>query len=257
MNFHRCAIRAVLLTAALCLLSPDTPAVADESAAAFEEVSEEELFEELFGDEEQEEVLIADPLEPYNRAVFWFNDKLYFDLIKPVARAWRKVPEKPRISLGHFFSNLFAPVRAVNCLLQGKGDDFGNELGRFLINSTVGVLGFSDQAKKMTGVAVKKEDFGQTLGVWGFGQGFYFVLPFLGPSSLRDTTGFVGDLFLDPVYLSVPDRQMVYLALKSGDFVNATALDKDTYESITQQALDPYAFVRNAYAQKRKADTAK
>ena len=239
----------------------EIPLPEETSAAAQEEEDlEEELMEDLFGDEEEEEeqVLIGDPLEGYNRAVFWFNDKFYFYLLKPVARGWRKVAPKPvRSSLGNFISNLFAPVRAANCLLQGKVDDFGNEIGRFMVNTTVGIAGFSDQAKKMTGIGEKKEDFGQTLGVWGFGQGFYFILPLLGPSSPRDTMGLVGDFLLDPIYWSAPERQILYLAIKSSNYVNATSLDADSYEAIKRQAIDPYVFLRNAYAQKREADVAR
>ena len=237
--------------------APAAAVSAAEGEGGSEEEFEEELLDELFGDEE-EEVLISDPLEGYNRAVFWLNDKIYFYLAKPVAKGWRKVAPQPvRRSLGNFFSNLFAPVRAANCLLQGKIDDFGNEIGRFMVNTTVGILGFSDQAKKMSGIGQKDEDFGQTLGVWGFGQGFYFVLPILGPSSLRDTTGFVGDIFLDPIYWSAPKRQLLYLFIKGGNYVNATSLDKDTYEGIKKQAIDPYLFIKNAYAQMRNAAVAK
>jgi phospholipid-binding lipoprotein MlaA len=251
--------------AALLLFAAVQPATAaDEAPAAVSTVEDEseeefddELLEELFGDDE-EEILISDPLEGYNRAVFWLNDKIYFYLAKPVAKGWRKVAPQPvRLSLGNFFSNLFAPVRAANCLLQGKIDDFGNEIGRFMVNTTVGILGFSDQAKKMSGIGQKDEDFGQTLGVWGFGYGFYFVLPILGPSSLRDTTGFVGDIFLDPIYWTAPERQILYIVIKGGNYVNATSLDKDTYENIKRQAIDPYLFIKNAYAQKRSADVAK
>ena len=232
--------------------APAAAVSAAEGEGGSEEEFEEELLDELFGDEE-EEVLISDPLEGYNRAVFWLNDKIYFYLAKPVARGWRKVAPQPvRRSLGNFFSNLFAPVRAANCLLQGKIDDFGNEIGRFMVNTTVGILGFSDQAKKMSGIGQKDEDFGQTLGVWGFGQGFYFVLPILGPSSLRDTTGFVGDIFLDPIYWSAPERQLLYLVIKGGNYVNATSLDKDTYEGIKRDALDPYLFIRDAWTQYRQ-----
>jgi phospholipid-binding lipoprotein MlaA len=230
-----------------------------EALAGEEEELDDELMEDLFGDEEEEEkVLISDPLQGYNRAMFWVNDKFYFYLLKPVARGWRKISPRPvRRGLGNFFTNFFAPVRAANCLLQGKVDDFGNEIGRFMVNSTVGVLGFSDQAKKMTGIGPKKEDFGQTLGVWGFGTGFYFVLPLLGPSSPRDGLGFVADFFLDPFYYVMPDRAVVYIVAKSASYVNATSLDADTYESIKRQALDPYIFLRDAYAQKRAADVAK
>jgi phospholipid-binding lipoprotein MlaA len=238
---------------------PSPEAVATEEAEGGGEDLDEELMDELFGDEEEAaEILIGDPLEGFNRVIFAFNDKFYFWLAKPVARGWRALAPRPvRRSLGNFFSNLFAPVRAFNCLLQWKVDDFGNEVGRFMVNTTVGVLGFSDQAKKMTGIGPKKEDFGQTLGVWGFGHGFYFVLPLLGPSSLRDTTGFVADIYLDPIYWTAPEREILYLAIKGGGYVNTVSLDKDTYEGIKRQALDPYVFIRNAYAQKRNADVAK
>ena len=237
---------------------PDASPEEDMDEEFLEDLFGEEGEEDIFGEDEGEQALIADPLEGYNRAMFWVNDKFYFYLLKPVARGWRAVSPRPvRRGLGHFFSNFFAPVRAANCLLQGKVDDFGNEIGRFMVNSTVGILGFWDQAKRMTGIGPKKEDFGQTLGVWGFGQGFYFVLPLLGPSSPRDTTGFVADFFLDPFYYVVPDRAIVYVVAKSANYVNATSLDADTYEGIKRQALDPYVFLRNAYVQKRAADVAK
>jgi len=228
-----------------------------ETPGAAGEELDEEFIDDLFDFEEEEERIIGDPLEKMNRGIFKFNDKVYFYLAKPVARAWRKVPEPARVSLGNFFSNIFAPLRAVNCLLQWKIDDFGNEVGRFMINTTVGVLGFSDATKRMTGIGPKKEDFGQTLGVWGFGQGFYLVIPFLGPSSARDLTGFVGEFFLDPIYYTAPERQLLYFIIFTGNYVNSTSLDKDTYESIIEQQIDPYTFVKNAYAQKREADVKK
>lgn len=226
---------------------------------AVSEAGDEYLAEELF-DFEGEEELIADPLEPLNRGFFWFNDRLYFYLLKPAARVWRGlVPEKGRVALSRTVSNAYAPLRMVNCLLQGRVDDAGNELGRFMINTTVGVGGLFDPAKKMTGVAVKQEDFGQTLGRWGIGSGFYIVWPLLGPSSLRDTVGVTGDFYLNPLYPLIPsdDRVKVHLSIKAGNFINATSLDRDTYEGIKEQQLDPYSFIRNAYAQKEQGDVEK
>jgi len=221
--------------------------MADDSATvAFAE--EEDLFSDPF-DEEWKEVLIADPIEPVNRAVFWFNDKLYFYFLKPVARSYRIVPEQGRVSMGRFFSNLAAPVRFVNSLLQLRMKDAGGELGRFCLNSTVGLAGLLDPAKTL-GIDKKEEDFGQTLGHYGVGQGFYLVLPFLGSSSLRDGLGDVVDRFFDPqTYLLTTWERLGATGLEA---VNFLSLDKETYESIKRDSLDPYLFIRNAYAQRRE-----
>jgi phospholipid-binding lipoprotein MlaA len=216
----------------------------------------EEAYEDLgafeddpFSDEEAN-VQIADPIEPFNRASFWFNDKLYFYLLKPVAKVYRVVPEQGRTSVSNFFSNIAAPIRFANCLLQFKLKDAGKELGRFALNTTVGMAGLLDPAKSL-GLKKKKEDFGQTLGHYGAGQGFYLVIPFLGPSSLRDGTGLVVDSFLDPMRytLEFPER----IGAKAYETVNTISLDKDTYESIKKDSLDPYLFIRNAYSQRREA----
>ena len=224
--------------------------------------SDEELADELFDFEEDErsEIRIKDPLEPLNRKFFWFNDKFYFYLLKPVAKGWRVVAPQPvRISLANFLSNLLMPMRAVNCLLQGKIDDFGNEIGRFMVNTTIGIGGLFDPAKKLSGIGPVDEDFGQTLGVWGWGPGVYLVLPFFGPSSIRDMTGIVGDYFLDPLYYTASgiDRTVILLSERSVDFVNAASLDKESYEGLILQSIDPYIFIRNAYVQMRRADIAK
>jgi phospholipid-binding lipoprotein MlaA len=195
---------------------------------------------------------IADPLEPVNRVVFHFNDKLYFWLLKPVARGYSAiVPEDVRISVRNFFSNVSTPVRLVNSLLQLKMKGAGNELLRFGINSTMGMLGLYDVAKNEMGISMSDEDFGQTLGVWGLGPGIFMNWPFLGPSSLRDSAGFTGDYFLDPLnYVSpVIDR----MAVKAGDTINRTSLSIGDYEGIKKDALDPYNAVRDIYYQYRKS----
>ena len=204
--------------------------------------------------EESSSAQLADPIESFNRASFWFNDKLYFYLLKPVARVYRVVPEQGRKSVSNFFSNLATPVRFANSLLQLKFNDAGRELGRLALNTTVGLGGLLDPAKSL-GMDKKEEDFGQTLGRYGAGQGFYLVIPFLGPSSLRDGVGRVADSFLDPMtyVLDLPER----IGAKAFDSVNYISLDKDTYESIKKDALDPYLFIRNAYAQRREALTNK
>ncbi len=203
--------------------------------------------EEMYGEEPEE---ISDPIEPFNRAMFWFNDKLYFYALKPVARAYRIVPEPARKSVDNFFSNVATPVRFANSLLQLKVSDAGTELGRFVVNSTVGILGLFDPAKDIW--QKKEEDFGQTLGHYGVGSGFYLVLPVFGPSNPRDAVGQVGDYFLDP-WVYMIDEELVYRGIKVYDRINALSLDEDTYESIKKQSLDPYLFIRNAYDQRRRA----
>jgi len=210
-------------------------------------------FEEAFGDEEP--LQVWDPIEPVNRGIFWFNDKLYFYLLKPVARGFRVVPEPARVSVANFFDNLATPVRFLNSLFQGKLNDASDELARFMFNTTFGIAGLFDIAKTEGGVSRKEEDFGQTLGHYGAGPGFYLVLPVFGPSSARDAVGRVGDYFLDPLTYTL--GQWERIGAKAVDKENDLSLDKDTYEGIKRDELDPYLFIRNAYAQRRQAQVDK
>ncbi|MCK4691676.1 MAG: VacJ family lipoprotein [Desulfuromonadales bacterium] len=215
-------------------------------------------FDEDFADEGSfDEILIADPLEGFNRGIFWVNDKLYFYLVKPVAKGYRFIVPRPaRVSVGNFFSNLLTPIRAANALLQLKFTDFGTEIYRFIVNSTIGIAGLFDPATSLAGVEKVEEDFGQTLGYYGAGHGFYLVLPVLGPSSLRDTTGGLVDTVLDPFWYA-DLATMEHLGVKMFKVTNGLSLDKDTYESIVRDSLDPYLFVRAAYAQRRAAQVGK
>jgi len=213
-----------------------------------EEVVEEP---EQWGEEVAQET-IADPLEPLNRVFFKFNDKLYFWFLKPVARGYRfVVPEPIRVSVRNVFTNLAAPIRMANCLLQGKFRGFGREVLRFFVNSTAGVLGVADVATSGMHLEEQDEDFGQTLGFFGAGPGLFINWPILGPSSVRDTFGMVGDWFADPVNYLVP-RRWDNIAVKGGDKVNRTSLSLGDYESLKKSALDPYVALRDAYFQYRK-----
>lgn len=200
-------------------------------------------------DDKNEEVRIADPLEKVNRGIFWFNDKLYFYFLKPVARAYRIVPEPGRVAINRFFSNLNTPPRFANALLQLKVEVAATELGRFMLNTTLGLGGFFDPAKE-SGINKKEEDFGQTLGYYGLGHGCYLVLPFLGSSSLRDGAGYAVDRFFDPLTYLLNHWQK--LGATSVETINKVSLDKETYESIKKESLDPYLFIRTAYAQWRE-----
>ncbi len=240
----------LLFTSPLVLangMSDESPTPAGPAQAADDDMSD---FDDEF--DEEEEVEICDPFERINRGIFWFNDKLYFYLMKPVVRGYRVVPEPARRSVGNFFSNVATPGRFINAGLQGKFGDAGNELIRFVVNTTVGILGLFDPAKKHMGIEKKKEDTGQTLGVWGFGTGCYVMLPVLGPSNFRDGIGIFGDYYLDPWLYIFGTNTREYYAVKTFELLNYISLDKDTYEGIKKDSLDPYLFIRDAYTQYRQ-----
>jgi len=195
--------------------------------------------------------VIADPLEPVNRAFFVFNDKLYFWFYKPVASAYIVVaPEPVRLGIKNFFSNVFFPIRFVNSILQAKFKGAGNEMGRFLINSTIGLAGFIDVADKKFGIKESDEDFGQTLAFYGVGQGFYIDWPFLGPSSTVDSVGLAGDIVVDPAFYFLNLKESV--EEKSFKTFNNASLSLDDYENLKKSALDPYVAIRDAYIQYRQ-----
>ena len=232
----------------LILAAADSDADSKETIVAEDDFTDDEL---LFLDEDEEFLDVYDPLEPINRGIFWFNDKLYFYLLKPVAKGYRWVmPEPLMLGIGNFFSNLASPMRMINAGLQGKFGDAGNELTRFAVNTTIGIGGFFDTAKDHFNLKKKDEDSGQTLGYYGIGPGPYLVLPFFGPSSFRDGVGLLADSRMDLTYYLWENRD--YWAAIILKTVNKVALDKDTYEGIKRDALDPYLFVRDAWTQYRK-----
>jgi len=196
---------------------------------------------------------IADPIEPFNRAMFVFNDKLYYWVLKPTAGFYgRAVPEKGRVAVRRFFTNATTPIRLVNALLQLKFKYAGTEFARFAINTTVGVLGFRDPARDRWNIYLHKEDFGQSIGHYGAGPGFFITWPVLGPSSLRDTFGLIGDFFLDPAAYIFAKEKLLGVGVWSYDKVNSTSLNLNLYEDLTKSALDPYTFIRDAYHQHRE-----
>jgi phospholipid-binding lipoprotein MlaA len=205
--------------------------------------------------EEGEEAVaqIADPLYPWNNAMYHFNDRLYYWILKPVAKGYSSVfPEDIRMAVSNFFSNLTTPVRFAGNLLQLKIKKAGNEFVRFVYNSTAGVFGLVDAAKTDFNISRHDEDLGQTLGTYGIAHGFYIVWPFIGPSSLRDTVGIVGDGFLSPVYYLSPWEASLEIAVY--DRVNDTSLHIGTYEDLKESAIDPYVAIRDAYIQHRKKE---
>jgi len=221
----------------------------EESQSNLEE--KDEFLDEFESEFEEKAVTVADPLSFWNRAMFHFNDKLYFWFLKPVAKGYKVViPGVVRTGVRNFFSNIYTPIRLTSCVLQGKVKAGGTELVRFVVNSTIGIAGVADPAKKYLKLDISDEDFGQTLGAYGIGNGIYLVWPVLGPSTLRDSVGMVGDRFLNPVTYVKPVEASV--AIWSYDKINETSLHIGDYESIKEAAIEPYEAFRDAYIQYRK-----
>jgi phospholipid-binding lipoprotein MlaA len=233
-------------------LRPTEGSISFEQEHGLTQGSVEKIPPEPLESEEASE-MIADPLEPVNRAFFHFNDKLYFWAFKPVATGYKAIiPEDGRVGVRNFFSNLTTPIRLANCLLQAKFKGAGNETFRFLLNTTFGLAGFLDPARKEFRIEKQEADFGQTLGIWGIGPAFYIDWPVLGPSSLRDTVGYVGDVFLD-LRTYLPSRLLIVdVSLWLLDKVNEASLTLGEYEDLKKAALDPYIALREAYHQYRQ-----
>jgi phospholipid-binding lipoprotein MlaA len=202
------------------------------------------------GDEPADSSVTSDPLEGFNRGVFWFNDKLDHFMVRPAAIGWDALfPDSFERSVGNLLDNAGFPVVFLNDLLQAKPKAAGITLGRFLINSTLGLGGLFDPAAAHFGLAERKEDFGQTLGVWGVPRGPYLVLPILGPSNPRDAAGLVVDSaarvwpFFAPFYVSY--------AVGGTTAVNTRSRMAEEIDAAREAAFDYYAFVRNAYVQYR------
>jgi phospholipid-binding lipoprotein MlaA len=192
-----------------------------------------------------------DPLQSFNRKIFWFNDHLDMYVLEPVAKGWDYVlPRRAETSISNFFWNLHFPIDTVNAVLQGKFKEAGSDVGRFLVNTTIGVAGFFDPATSL-GLELHWEDFGQTLGVWGVCPGPYLVLPVLGPSDVRDGGGLIVDAAtsITPFFVN----GYILLGARTVELVNTRAQYLDTIRKAKEAAFDYYSFVRNAYLQRRAA----
>ena len=193
-----------------------------------------------------------DPIESFNRQVFEFNDVVDRAVLKPVAQAYEFVlPEPVRDCVSNIFSNFREPSNAVNNLLQGKPIDAVSDTCRFVVNSTIGLLGCFDPARQM-GLEKHNEDFGQTLGRWGIGSGPYLVVPILGPSTVRDAIGIYGaEPYLDVNFYI--DNVRVRNAILGTRVVNQRAELLQTDDLISGAALDKYRFIRDGYLQRRRS----
>lgn len=213
---------------------------------------------------EQEEGLFGpdnDPLELMNRFTFAFNDMVDTMVLQPAAATYRfLVPDPVQDGVRNVLRNLNGPVILANDLFQGELDRAGDTAMRFLINSTIGLAGIFDVASEW-GYEYHDEDFGQTLGTWGVGEGFYLVLPILGPSSLRDATGLVVDSVMDPWpyvldHFDVVDdttNSWISIGRRGLEGIDLRARNIETVEAIKQDAVDYYARMRTLYRQNREA----
>ena len=193
---------------------------------------------------------VPDPLQPFNRAMFTFNDVVDRAVFRPLAVGYRAVlPQRVRNGVNNFFNNLRAPTTLLNDILQGKPQRAQETINRFLVNSTIGLLGFVDIATSI-GFPKHQEDYGQTLAVWGVPSGPYIVLPLLGPSTLRDAVGKVPEFYIaDPLWK--PDDTAVTIArfgVRAVD-IRSRLLDLDR---VIKMQVDPYLFFRETYLQNRQ-----
>jgi len=218
--------------------------------------------EDLFLDEFDDEFTIEekpDPFNSYNRKITSFNDGVFEYVLMPISKGYDKVmPDEVQNSIANFFENIVFPIRLANNLLQGKVQNSIEETGRFIINTTIGIVGFFDPAKSYFKLEAHKEDFGQTLGYWGVGAGPHIVLPFFGPSNLRDTVSIYPNSLLNPsIYyhhrgynLTKNSKHSLYV--KAFQKVNESSIQWQRYEKIREDAVDLYPYLRDAYEQYRQ-----
>ncbi len=229
--------------------------VAAEDVSTDQRMEDAAFSEDLFDEYEQAHSatqIVADPIYYFNKAMFTFNDYFYFYGLKPVTQGYKMVVPTPvRIGIKNFFNNLTCPVRFINNILQGKIESAEREFTAFCVNSTIGVLGIYNYAQNHMDIHLEDEDLGQTLGVWGMGNGFYLVLPVLGPTTLRDGVGSIGDLFITPTTYVTPWQ--LKWSLRGANLINSTSFRIDDYEALKNAAIDPYIALRNAYIQNRSA----
>jgi phospholipid-binding lipoprotein MlaA len=193
-----------------------------------------------------------DPLEPMNRGVYEFNEGLDKVLLKPVAKGYKAaVPSPLRAGVTNLFGNFADVTTAINGVLQGNISTAASDFGRIAINSTIGFFGVFDVASRL-GLEKHRKDFGQTLGKWGVQNGPYLVLPLLGPSTFRDTVGWVGDYFTDPEFYLVTQSPATWIVFGTR-VINVRANLLDSEQVLNLAAIDKYAFLRDAYLQRRES----
>ena len=219
--------------------------------------------EELKGSGSQDTA--SECFEGFSRAMFKLNQGLDTVIFEPVAKGYRALPVPIRKGTGNAVDNLRSLLTFSNNVLQGDFRNAGNTAGRFVINSTVGILGIFDPAAALGLEEKGKEDFGQTMGVWGANSGCYFVLPILGPTTVRDAVGLVGNFFLDPVYHVTHNSEIHnglvgnsnysehnYYYYRGTGAVDFRAKNIESWDSLEENSIDLYASLKSLYLQNRK-----
>ena len=218
--------------------------------------------EDFFNEEVDESAGVYDPFESVNRFTFKFNDFVFSNSIQPLVNVYSAItPDPVEEGASNFFHNLRYPVRLASNLLQCRFKGAWVETGRFAINSTVGIMGILTPADDYEGFApIKSEDVGQVFGAWGIGEGPYLVLPFLGPSNLRDLAGFFGDRAVNPLkepFSAVDDWKWEWqLALSGTGYIARSPQIIDRYQQLKGSSIDPYSSLKNGYAQYRRGAVA-
>ena len=197
--------------------------------------------------------------EKASRSIFKFNMAIDDAIIEPVAKGYSKLPEPLKKGTGNFTSNISTLLSIPTSLLQGNFDQLAHSTGSVIINSTIGIFGFLNPAEKI-GLRPSKEDFGQTLGTYGFGTGCYFVLPILGPTTLRDSFGLLVDSYLDPfAHITIREKELFNISGNNLDYYSvkgATAVDFRSnnitnFDSLEKNSLDLYSSFKSIYLQDR------
>lgn len=198
--------------------------------------------------------------ENTSRAIFKFNMALDDAILEPIAKGFNKLPEPIKVSTNNFTSNIGTLLSIPNNILQGNINQLGHSMGSFIVNTSVGVLGIFNPAEKL-GLNSHKEDVGQTLGTYGIGTGCYFVLPILGPTTVRDSIGLLADSFIDPFaimtireheILSTSGNALDYYSVKGATAINFRAENDLNFTSLEKNSIDLYSSMKSVYLQKRK-----
>ncbi|MGR3317340.1 MAG: MlaA family lipoprotein [Candidatus Anammoxibacter sp.] len=239
---------------------PDTEQISETSSNENRIDTDSSGYDDDFGDDfddidlESSSVTIKDSIPSFNKSMFSFNDKLYYHVVKPGNKGYNYVvPKVARKKVRKMFDNLMFPGRFLNCLFQGKFKGAGTEMARFILNSSIGLAGMFDPADKLFHLKLQDEDFGQTLAKYGMKNGTYITWPGLGPSSVRDTIGFIGDVAMNPLtYVAIFVTPFASLGRPYDTFNDFSLDDGAIYEGIVESAIDPYIAIQHAYIQNRQ-----